>query len=392
MVRLIHTADLHLGLRRYGFDRLDDFSFTLSRFVTAAKEHEADAAIFAGDIFDTRRPDPKALAVLTGAVAHLRDAGIYVIIVPGNHDGASAIADPASHTFRWMHQLAMPGVVVFTEPRQMVITDTRSGPLQVAALPYPHKRAFDLLHPELPVEQRIEAVGRAVDMLIEDFAARRDVSIPSIFVGHLSMAGAALGSEQAMRMDWDAVARADTLWPFDFAALGHIHRQQQVNEKAWYAGSPDYHIFEDYPQRKGFVLAEVQPGVLPATLVRSSEPRPMVTLRIAQAEDGSFTVDPDAFAAMRTSPLVRAVLECHVRPTPDQQWRVRATLSAMGAPYVQVVVELAQQEDRAARVALAPDTADEKLLEAFLTANDLPTEPALSVGRQLIAEATTPAA
>jgi exonuclease SbcD len=260
--------------------RLTDQLSVLDKFLGAAVEHQADMGIIAGDLFHQRNPHPLALAgVARFARAWSVTVGAPLIIVPGNHDGMSVVGNAESHTLGWLEVLRVPHVHVLTQP-----TAKRIGGARIVAFPYPHKRGFDQIAPDLSPEERMVEIGRAVQqqivehLSIAEFAERLDDDSPIIFIGHLSVAGSVIASERTMRFGWDVMVGAEAFEGFDYAALGHIHVAQNIGPKAYYPGSPEYIDFGEAGQPKGFLLVEVERGKDPVVKRLDSEPRPMVVL------------------------------------------------------------------------------------------------------------------
>jgi exonuclease SbcD len=417
-VRVLHGADLHLGLRRFGHptrlgnSRIDDFAATLLRFADTAIER-ADIAVLVGDTFDDRMPTPPQLAVVSRAVARMRDARIPVVVVPGNHDGPEIIANPDTHTLGWMAALQMPGVWVPLVPEQRRI-DTKAGPIDVTAVPYPHRRSLDAELQAGDPELGVLETARRLDSLLESLAPTKGAA-PTLFVGHMTATGSRLGSVRLMRSGWDVAANAEILARWDYAALGHIHYQQQVNARTWYAGSMEYIDFAETGQPKGWLLVTVDPGPGdPDVQPIRSGARPLGILDVAQAEDGTL-VDPSKPEWYTAGPIVRLRVLCsYRRPTAGELAQLRDAVLAKGASYVdtELVLEDAAAEHRATRPAVDAAVAavvaehasesDEEAsrqvtvtdlsmadaLKVWLTANDRPLQPTLDIGSRMIAEQT----
>lgn len=399
-MRILHTADLHLGLTRYSTpgttSRSDDFANTLMRFADRACDLKVDVAIMAGDLFHTRRPVPRDILALMKAINRLQDRGITTLIAPGNHDGMDAVGDPRTHALSWMSELPPTNVHVFTEPFSHYLHDG-TGAFGVVAVPYPHRRSFDVLMPDATPEERTEEISRrlenAIEVMYDKVAAMGAGHEPIIFVGHLSTLGAALGTEVTMRFGWDVAIRAALLDRFDYAALGHIHKQQQVGASAWYAGSPEYMDFGEEGQPKGFILANVQRGKPPVIEVIDSEPRVMQTIEIIPYYDEyeGATLWPEADEDVAGS-IVRMV----VRPvglvaadarTPDfsaNVTKLARDYRAKGATYVQTEVRKPDVSDSRVRVKMDAFIDDKAALEEWLIANNFEVEPVLSVGAELM--------
>lgn len=392
-MRILHTADLHLGLVRHSApgttSRSDDFAATLMRFADVACDQKVDVAIIAGDVFHTRRPVPRDILALMKALNRLRERQITVLIAPGNHDGPDAVGDPRTHALGWMRELPPKGVHVFTEPFAHFLHYGTTG-FGVVAVPYPHRRSFDALLPDLTPEERIEEISRrlesAIEVMYDKVSAMGAGHEPTIFVGHLSTLGAALGTEVTMRFGWDVAIRAAILDRFDYGALGHIHRQQQVGETSYYPGSPEYMDFGEEGQPKGFLLAEVERGQPPKVEVIDSAPRPMMTIDVHRQGDQWVSPQFDAVKG--------AIVRVRVYPGEDPLTAKSDSFAAdvaklvrdyrnHGATHVQSEVIIPERE-RAVRMAVDTHVEAGEALRMWLVANGHDVEPALGAGIELI--------
>lgn len=391
-MKLLHAADLHLGVTRYGPDRLADFRATLGRMAESAVANDVDAILLSGDIFNTRRAGPEELAALT---EFLRLNQIPKLIIPGNHDGMTVVGDPSSHALRWLANAQIPGVYIYFQPGWHVI-QTSHGRLDLCTLPYPHKRAFDaeFAAAGVPVDERPSLVGakveRIVESLIEQGPKQADCRV---FMGHISTIGAKLGSEAALKMGWDAAIRAELLDDFHYAALGHIHRCQAVGRDAYYSGSPDYLDFGDLGSAKGWLIVEAGGALHSKVEFVGSGCRPMVELTMTQEENGTLMPlsmrgahpGQGLTEVMSTGPIVRLVVTAkHERPRAVHLAEAHSRLRAMGASFIKTEVRLDLPEARAT-VTVDPEADIAEALASWLTAKGMPTEPTLSVGRELIA-------
>lgn len=339
MIRVIHSADWHLGLARHEprpGARVEDARAVMQRFVEVAVASRCQVAVFAGDTFHTRFPTPRALDVLGEGLAGLASAGITSLVEEGNHDGKDGLGPSAVHTIGFLERLRVPRVHVLLEPgtRQVEVLDGLGLPavVQVTTLPYPHKRAYDHLYPEMDPDLRPIAVGRDLDEVVRAWGEDLDQALPSLLVGHLTILGAKVGSERTMGLDWDVQIPAGTLAPWGYAALGHVHRQQRVDGpgNAAYAGSPMYVDFGEVGQPKGFLVADVAPGALPAIRAASSSPRPLQTVIVAgPAEEWAIGgVEPGAVVqpvVMGPQPRAEALSDLAAQLRAAGAWHVLAS-------------------------------------------------------------------
>jgi exonuclease SbcD len=383
-VRLLHTADLHLGLTRYGTStgagntRVLDFRATLDRLVNEAISHGAAVVVLAGDTFNSRRESPEDRAAFTRAIRRLTEAGITVIIVPGNHDGMTTVGDEGSHALRYLAELALPGVHVMTRP-EIIDVQTGAGPLSLTALPYPHKRAFDEPLRHLDPDERVLEAGRRLERAIATLAESLSGDAPRLFVGHLTVGGSTAGSEVSMKFTWDVAIRGDVLAPWDYGALGHIHRRQPIpGTNAHYAGSPEYIDFAEVNDPKGFLLVDVIRGRKPTVQHITSGARPMqvVTLHdVEQALRAEQVILPGA--------IVKLIVDTGGRPKPSALNALVARARGQGASFVKldVVRPAAAPEQR-----LPVEGLDVlEATRAYLVAKGHPEEPAMTAARQLVA-------
>jgi exonuclease SbcD len=141
-IRLLHFADLHIGMENYG--RLDprsgvsgrvlDFLGRFDQLIAYGRERDVDLVIFSGDAFKTRDPNPTYQRAFARRVKQLADAGVPVVLLVGNHD-LPAMAQKAS-SVDIFHTLAVPNVIV-GRVEEIHRIKTKRGPVQVATVPYP---------------------------------------------------------------------------------------------------------------------------------------------------------------------------------------------------------------------------------------------------------------
>ncbi|MCX7680930.1 MAG: exonuclease SbcCD subunit D [Anaerolineae bacterium] len=388
-IRLIHFADLHIGIESYGRldpttgvnERVLDFLRRFDELIEYALAHEADAVIFAGDAFKTRTPTPTYQRAFARRVKRLADAGIPVLLLVGNHDLPGMIQQASSiEIFR---TLDVPNVVVGWR-EEVHRLETRHGPFQVATVPYPSVQRL-LAHDQyrgLSIEQLDRALQAVVTDNIHALAAQLDPSIPAVLAAHLSVSGATYGSERSVMIGRDAVilksALADPVW--DYAALGHIHQHQSLNEGGYppivYSGSPERIDFGEEGQLKGFCLVELARGATTWQFV-PLQARPFVTVRadVRQATDPVAAIK----AAIAAHKLQGAIVRLHIKLRPEQELQVRdrevrAMLTEAGAHFIGAINRDVERTTRVRLGSLTPaEMSDRELLLRYLEAKQ--TDP-----------------
>jgi exonuclease SbcD len=291
-IRLLHLADLHLGVENYGRpdpqrglnSRVADFLRCLDAAVEAAAS--VDLVLIAGDIYKTCLPTPTVQREFADRVKRMVRA-CPIFILTGNHDVPSA-AERASSVDIFA-TLEVPGVTV---ERLWGVhrIETAAGPVQVAAqafLPESKLKAGEAFR-GLTIDETRQKMEEVLCNNIQGMAdriERESPELPTVLACHYTVRGAELGgySGRSLFMSDVQVPLSVVAQPaFDYVALGHIHRHQELNRGAQppvvYPGSIERVDFSEEKEERGFVLAEVSPGHTTWRHVPTPS-RPFVTIR-----------------------------------------------------------------------------------------------------------------
>lgn len=311
-MRLLHFADLHLGVENYGRldpatglpSRLLDFRRSLAFIVDVALGEEVAAVLFAGDLYRTASPTPTWQREFAVQLRRLQQGRIPVVLVVGNHDTPAAHGRATSVDV--FSALELEGTHVFRTPR-LVLLPTRSGPIQIAGLPWPtrHHLRTQEAYCDLTQDEVAQAIARLAVGQVRDLASRLDPRVPSALVAHVAASGAYLsGSERTALIGTDPVVHISDLADpaFDYVALGHVHRYQDLNPggrpPVVYSGSPERVDFGEQDEAKGCCLVDLEPG----------RGRPSVRF-IPTPARRFVTVDVDARGHTDPTPVVLAAVE-----------------------------------------------------------------------------------
>jgi len=390
-IRILHFADTHIGMENYG--RIDpktgingrvlDFLRRMDEMIDYAEEHDADLALFAGDAFKSRNPNPTYVREFAGRIRRLAQI-CPVVLVPGNHD-LPAMTQKAS-TVEVFHTLEVPNVIVGRRDELHTI-QTKRGELQVATVPYPIRQR--LLTREATAGKSIHEVDEIlqaeVEGVINDLAqqAAAHPELPSILVGHLTVTEAEYSSERNVMLGRDvAVLKSSLANPvWDYVALGHIHRHQNLTEgethvpPVVYSGSLERIDFGEEEDPKGFCWIEVARGTIKWEFVPVAA-RPFVTIRI----DVRTSDDPtgDVLAAIEAQELTAAVVRLLIQTTVEGEAALREREIEKALTDAYFVAAIHKDVERIARSRLgteSPETlAPIELLKRYLIAKDTPSE------------------
>jgi exonuclease SbcD len=295
-VKLLHTADIHLGAKTHGRrdaetglnTRLLDTRRSFEVLVERALDEAVDAFLFCGDAYHTADPTPTQQQIFAECLQPLADAGVPLVLVIGNHDhpvtyGRASSLDIFEYVDGDVHCYRKPAASV-------QVLDTKSGPLQLIPLPWPirsqilTKEEYRSMAPE-ELRQFIEETyvnyvqRRAEEIRNEATVERADGTahqlspdVPTVLAGHVTLQGAELsGSERTTLIASEPKFTVGQLAvsPIDYVALGHVHRAQNRNPDGHppvvYAGSIERITFKERDEPKGGYLVEVDPDATPPT-------------------------------------------------------------------------------------------------------------------------------
>lgn len=262
-MRLIHTADWHLGRRLRGADRTPEIANALQQLLRYAKNEDVDAVLIAGDIFDVPNPPAYAERVAYQFFCELEKLGIPAVAIAGNHDSPARLDSVAS-------LLSLAGVRALGKPRPAsdggtISLNTKSGKLCVGAMPFiSEQRLLDMAKEHLSSKSESRPSYRdAVAAWLEDLTAEFRDDTVNILMAHLSIDGARIANSEVPYYTRDKYLLSKQALPAasQYIALGHIHVHQRIKSAvpAFYSGSLIQIDFGEAEQEKGFCLVTVEP-------------------------------------------------------------------------------------------------------------------------------------
>ena len=296
MIKLLHLADVHIGMENYGrvdpatglSSRLADFLGTLDEAVERAVAERVDVVAIAGDIYKTRDPTPTHQREFARRVLRLTREGVQVVLVAGNHD--IPVASGRATSVDIFRTLELPNVTV-ARTIDLHRVETRSGPLQIISLPWLTRSAFLARddYKNKTVEELLEAMVELADGRLAEVSGQLDPSIPAAMIGHVHVFGARVGAERLLTLGNDPILNVNMVDRpnVDYIGLGHIHKHQALATGApsvVYAGSINRVDFSEEHETKGFVQAEIQRGSCNWEFV-PVRARPFLTIRAEPTSD-----------------------------------------------------------------------------------------------------------
>ena len=281
-MKLLHTADWHLGARLGRHDRLPDQQAAVRAVLAAARAQEPDLILHAGDLFDAARPVYEALETGVQALGRLAEIAPTVVL-SGNHDSPALfrvidrLAEAARPRRLWM----------VSEPRVLTFEELAPEPVAVACVPFISAGAGAAISatdpaagdPERPAGTYADTVRTLNDRLLEEaqhIAGARGIVL---YAAHLHLHGARPGrSERRLTVGEDYAAHAAGLERALYCAFGHIHDPQLLPggvARGRYAGSLVPLDYGEQVQRKQVVLVSIA-GEVRAEPCEIATGRPLV--------------------------------------------------------------------------------------------------------------------
>lgn len=321
MITFIHTADIHFGMENYGrinpqtgiHSRLIDFQKALHECIDYAIEHNVDFFMFSGDAYKTPNPSPTHQRLLTECFLRLFKHAIPIVMVIGNHDHPLTFGK--AHALEIFGQLPIDGFHVIAKPANITIT-TKSGPVQITGIPWPTRSQVSLSneHQNRTASQLTELISQGLADIIKDCSEKLDPSLPAILAGHLTVSsGIFSGSEKRAVYGSDPVLLPSqlALEPFDYVALGHLHRYQNLNPHGHpaivYSGSIERIDFGERKEDKGFCVVTIHDKQRTEHTFIKVPTRPFIQIDIMLNDNSSQT--EQILAECRKHQLAGAVLK-----------------------------------------------------------------------------------
>ena len=310
-MRLLHTADWHLGRTLHGATLLDAQAAVIDQLVELAKSEQPDAVVVAGDVFDRAYPPLPAVELFDEAVTRLAQTGIPIVITSGNHDSAvrlgmnARVAEAAGvHIRTRLDRIASPVEIASKDGRERTL---------IYGIPYldPPSTAPTL---EALQPSHSGVLGAALSQIAVDRDQREPgfvvVAAHGVVAGGQAVGETGGGVERSIDVGGVAAVPRELFEGVDYVAMGHLHRPQGLGDRVRYSGAPLAFSFDEAGDRKSVALVTLSSGAEPGVeLISTPEPRPMA--RIRGTLDDLLSADEHAGAERA---WVEATLTDRLRP------------------------------------------------------------------------------
>lgn len=280
-MKILHTADWHLGKRLDNFSRLEEQIKVMNEIVQIAEQENVDLVLIAGDLFDAFNPSVEAVELFYKTLKRLSNNGKRpVVAIAGNHDSPNLIDAP--------NPLAREcGIILIGHPNALIspfqladfsISKTDEGFLELSLhhLPYPIR----ILHTPYANEQRLKQfLGEEKEAQLNQTLAENwqrlantycDNEGVNLLITHLYMNPSAQqlldepDGEKPLKIgNADLVLTSSIPQEIHYTALGHLHKYQNIGSEEKpivYSSSPLCYSFSEAGQTKYVNLVEIEPN------------------------------------------------------------------------------------------------------------------------------------
>lgn len=365
MLRVLHLADLHIGVENYGhFDgpsgmhtRLADFLARFDEAIAVGIAAEVDLVLIAGDMFKNRDPQPRHQREFAVRIKRIVDAGIPILMLIGNHDVAPG-RDTANSVAVY-EGLDYPGVRVARKAEIFRYT-TPHGPLAVIAVPWILREMLlsnnDALRTATLSEQEpmiLAIIERYIQESVDTLMAE-DPQRPIIVTYHGTVSGATTGIERMLTLGREIVMPPSALTPagVDYVALGHVHKHQilRPHPPIIYPGSIERIDFGEMEEFKGCVLVSFD-GKTASWEFKPLHARPFVRIDVDIPTETDFPTEA-VIREIERHTLRDAVVAVVVTISEAGQAlfsypQVRAAIQNAGAAHIaRIVLETPEQQQK----------------------------------------------
>lgn len=248
-MKFAHISDLHLGKRIHQFSMIEEQKYILQKIVEIVIEEKVDGVLIAGDIYDKIYPSAEAVALFDAFLVELAKEKIKVFVISGNHDSPERIAFLGQLTKKAGVYLAP----VYHGNIERIELEDEYGKVNVYLLPFIKPVYVRHFFPEETINTYTDAMNVVVKNLQLNLQER------NVLVSHQFVTGAMRSDSEEISVGGLDNVEVTALQEFDYVALGHIHRPQNMgSEKVRYSGTPLKYSFSESKDKKSVTILELR--------------------------------------------------------------------------------------------------------------------------------------
>ena len=248
-MRFLHLADLHIGKRVNGFSMIEDQKFVFEQVYNVIENEKIDGIIMAGDIYDKPVPSAEAVKLFDEMLTRLVSINLPIFVISGNHDSAERIgfgSDILSAAKVYMSR-------VYNGNLQKIELEDDYGKINVYLLPFIKPATVKNIYKEAEIKDYDDALEYVLSQEKIDETKR------NVIVSHQFVTGAMRSESEEVSVGGLDNVSVENYEAFDYVALGHIHRAQQMGrESARYAGTLLKYSFSEEKHNKSMTIVDLK--------------------------------------------------------------------------------------------------------------------------------------
>lgn len=248
-MKIFHLSDLHLGKRVHSQSMIDDQKYILDQIIERIKTEQPGAVMIAGDVYDRSMPSEDAVELFDDFLYELSALKLNVLIVSGNHDSAERLAFGG----RIFNKNGIHISPEFNGKITPVTLTDEHGEVNFYLLPFVTPASVRKKYESETIENCTDAVKTVINDMELDTSKR------NVLIAHQFVTGAERTEDSETYFAGSVEnVDGDILEPFDYVALGHLHRPQNVGSgKIRYCGTPMKYSFKEVTHKKSITVLEL---------------------------------------------------------------------------------------------------------------------------------------
>ena len=248
-MRFAHLADLHIGKKLNGISLIEDQRYVLYQAIDLMKEHQVDALLIAGDIYQTSVPSNEAMMVFDEFLGKLVDLNMPVYMISGNHDSEEKIA----YFSKLIKKSNIHTSALFNGTTQAISVSDEYGDIDIHLLPFIKPIDVKKYYPE----EKIDSYQKMMEVVFEGI--NLDPSKRHVLLCHQFITGGEVSDSEVFAIGMLDNINHTVFDGFDYVALGHLHRPQHIGrDTIRYSGSLMKYSLSEVNSEKSMTIIDMK--------------------------------------------------------------------------------------------------------------------------------------
>ena len=263
-MKFLHVSDLHIGKIVNDFSMLEDQRFILEQIAGMAVANQVDAVVIAGDIYDRAIPTGEAVMLFDSFLTRIVDYNIRIIMISGNHDSAERVSfgkellNARGVHIAGIQENELTEVVIKKKRGRKGTNESKEYETEFVLLPFVKAAQVEAANSGEAVKKLLAAYWEK-EKKRKRTEKKNRVLVTHFFVTDAGREPELSDSETTIHVGGLDNVDASLFEGFDYVALGHIHKMQQIGERpVWYSGAPLKYSFGETTQTKGALLVSLE--------------------------------------------------------------------------------------------------------------------------------------